>query len=263
MRGNEKETIKFILENKKHINLKYIGKIKTIQIPHHDKKIEVTNNNLDDFYSDDAYKKADIYLNDKGISLKQEGGNFAFNRLQRQYLPNLFEKILKIKDAKKIIDKIDSKIKIFHNQKDDEEHNRNFSPLDVMTKEQFNTLLKYLMLEGSQDKKSQFPAEYILTSKKKISSNNDLRIFNFEEYLNLNSLTHDFARRRSWVGQSSDTEHKRAKGFFKIEENKEWCFNDVSGLPRVSKKTKKRWRDEIPEVERKTSYYLMIETKKK
>jgi G3E family GTPase len=132
-----------------------------------------------------------------------------------------------------------------------------------MTKEQFNTLLKYLMLEGSQDKKSQFPAEYILTSKKKISSNNDLRIFNFEEYLNLNSLTHDFARRRSWVGQSSDTEHKRAKGFFKIEENKEWCFNDVSGLPRVSKKTKKRWRDEIPEAERKTSYYLMIETKKK
>jgi hypothetical protein len=183
--------------------------------------------------------------------------------LQRQYLPNFFEKILKINDVQKIISKIDSKIKIFHNQKDDEEYYRNFSPLDVMTKEQFNKILKYLMLEGSQDKKSQFPAKYILTSKKKISSTDDLRVFNFKEYLNLTSLTHVFAMRRSWVGQLSDTEHKRAQGFFKIEENKEWCFNDVSGLPRLCKKTKKRWRDEITEADRKTCYYLMIETKKR
>ncbi len=263
MRGNEKETIKFILENKKHINLKYIGKIKTIQIPHQDKKIEVTNDNLDDFYSDDAYKKADIYLNDKGISLKQEGGNFAFNRLQRQYLLNLFEKILKIKDARKIISKIDSKIKIFHNQKDNEGDNRNFSPLDVMTKEQFNAVLKYLMLEGSQKKKSKFTAEYILVSKNKIYSSKDLKIFNFEEYLNENSLVHNFARRRSWYGQSSDTEHRRAKGLLKTKENEQWCFSDVSGLPDLHEKTNKRWRDEIPEAERKTCYYLMIETKKK
>jgi hypothetical protein len=60
MPGNEKETIRFILENKNKINLKYIGKIKTIKIPHKNKKIKVTNKNLDNFYSDDSSKKADI-----------------------------------------------------------------------------------------------------------------------------------------------------------------------------------------------------------
>jgi len=262
MPGNEKQTIEFILNNKEDLNLKHIGEIKTIKIPYKDKKIEATSENLKDFYSDDSSKKADIYLNDKGISLKQEGGNFAFNRLQRKHLPNFFKKILKFQDAKKIIDKIDNKIKTFHHQNNDEEDNRNFSPLDVMTKKQFNTVLKYLMLKGSPEKKSKFPAEYILTSKKKISSTDDLRIFNFEEYLNEKSLTHNFARRRSWIGQLSDTEHNRAKSLFHEEGNKEWCFNDVSGLPKVNKETKKRWRDETPETDRKTVYYLMIETKK-
>jgi hypothetical protein len=262
MPGNEKETIKFILENKKNINLKYIGKIKSIQVPYKDKKIEVTSENLENFYSDDSSKKADIYLNDKGISLKQEGGNFAFNRLQRKYLPDLLENILKIKDSAKIINKIDNKIENFHNQKNNAENERNFSPSDVMTKEQFNAVLKYLMLEGSPKKRSKFTAEFILVSKNKISSPNDLKIFNFEEYLNENSLVHNFARRRSWYGQSSDTEHKRAKGLLKAKNNKQWCFSDVSGLPNLHEKTNKRWREEIPEAERKTCYYLMIETKK-
>lgn len=167
MPGNEKQTIKFILNHKKDLNLKYIGKIQTIKIPYKNEKIEVTCENLKKFYSDDAKKKADIYLNDKGISLKQEGGSFAFNRLQRKYLLNLFKEILKFKDAQNIIDKLDNKIKTFHHQKNAEEEKRNFSPIDVMSQEQFNTVLKYLMLMGSQKEQSKFPAEYILISKKK------------------------------------------------------------------------------------------------
>jgi hypothetical protein len=177
MPGNEKETIRFILENKNKINLKYIGKIKTIKIPHKNKKIKVTNKNLDNFYSDDSSKKADIYLNEKGISIKQDGGSFAYNRIQRKSLLNFFSKTLSFKDTNEIINKIDNQVQIFHNKKNDDDEKSSFSPLNVMSKTQFYTLLKYLMLDGSPMEKSEFPAQYILNSKKNISSQDDLFIF--------------------------------------------------------------------------------------
>lgn len=261
MPGNEKQTIEFILDNKDKINLNHIGPIRSIKIPYKNQKVEVTKENIKIFQSDDSSKKADIYLNNKGISLKQEGGNFAFNRLQRKDLLNFFYKILKLNNSEKIIDKIDRKILDFHNNK---EGKRNFSPLEVMTKKQFNTILKYLLLEGSPAKKSLFPAEYILVSKKTISSLSDLKIYNYDDYLNENKLTHDFARRRSWYGQLSNTEHNRAKGLMKSKDNKKWCFDSVSGMPKaqIIENKKKYWRDEILEKDRKTCYYLMIETKK-
>jgi hypothetical protein len=262
MPGNEKETIRFILENKKKINLKYIDKIKTIKIPHKNKKIKVTNKNLDNFYSDDSSKKADIYLNEKGISIKQDGGSFAFNRIQRKSLLNFFSKTLGFKDTNEIINKIDNQVQIFHNKKNDDDEKSSFSPLNVMSKTQFYTLLKYLMLDGSPMEKSEFPAQYILNSKKNISSQDDLKIFNFDEYFDKYSSVCMFRTRRCWYGQESNSEHNRAKGLLKELSNKPWCFDDVSGLPNKHKKTNKRWRDEIPQDERKTCYLLFIEEKK-
>jgi hypothetical protein len=259
MPGNEKETINFILQNKNKIKLKYVGKIKTLKIPYKENIIIATPQNIKKFKSDNSRKKADIYINDIGISLKQEGGSFAFNRIQRKFLPNFLNKILNFENSEEIIKKIDFQIQIFHEKNDDEISS--FSPLEVMGHEQFNVLLKYLMLEGSPKEKSKFPAKYILNSKKRISLPEDLKIFSFEDYLDEFSLSHVLRMRRSWYGQESDSEHKRAKGLLKAADNKPWCFDNVSGLPKVHDKTNKRWRDDIPEEERKTCYYLMIEKK--
>lgn len=259
MPGNEKKTIKFILQNKRKIELKYIGKIKTVKVPYKNNIITATSQNIEKFKSDDSSKKADIYLNDIGISLKQDGGSFAFNRIQRKFLPNFLSKILNFDNAEEIIKKIDVQIQSFHKKNDDEISS--FSPLEVMKREQFNILLKYLMLEGSPKEKSKFPAKYILNSKKRISLLGDLKIFSFEDYLNEFSLSHVLRMRRSWYGQESESEHKRAKGLLKTVDNKPWCFDNVSGLPNAHLKTNKRWRDDVPEAERKTCYYLMIEKK--
>ena len=120
MPGNEKKTIKFILQNKRKIELKYIGKIKTVKVPYKNNIITATSQNIEKFKSDDSSKKADIYLNDIGISLKQDGGSFAFNRIQRKFLPNFLSKILNFDNAEEIIKKIDVQIQSFHKKNDDD-----------------------------------------------------------------------------------------------------------------------------------------------
>ena len=85
MPGNEKQILSFLL-NKKNINLKlkHLGKIDTIKVPHKNKLIAINLENLDEFFPDDSSKKADVFINDLGCSLKQKGGNFSYNRLQRK-----------------------------------------------------------------------------------------------------------------------------------------------------------------------------------
>lgn len=262
MSGNEIETIEFILKNKDNLELKHIGKIKSIKIPYKNKKIEVTFENLKKFKKDNSKKKADIYLNDIGISLKQEGGSFSYNRMQRKFLFDFFVKTLNFRNTNEIIQKIDNQVQIFHNKKDNNDEKSFFLYSDIMTNEQFKILLKYLMLDGSPKTKSQFPAQYILKSKKKIFSTGNLQIFNFEEYFNKYSSVNIFRTRRCWYGQESNSEHNRAKGLLKWTDNKPWCFDDVSGLPDLHKKTNKRWRDEITVSQRKTCYLIFIEEKK-
>ena len=91
MPGNEKQILSFLL-NKKNINLKlkHLGKIDTIKIPHKNKLIAINLENLDEFFPDDSSKKADVFINDIGCSLKQKGGNFSYNRLQRKNLTTFF-----------------------------------------------------------------------------------------------------------------------------------------------------------------------------
>jgi len=55
--------------------------------------------------------------------------------------------------------------------------------------------------------------------------------------------------RRVWIGQASDSEHRRAVGLVSKPGNAPWVFNNVSGRPRG-------WREEIPEHERKTVYFF-------
>ena len=68
-----------------------------------------------------------------------------------------------------------------------------------------------------------------------------------------------FAIRRQWVGQSSNNEHGRALGLTRKAGNAKWVYDDVKGLPRISKTTNTRWREDVREENRKTVYMIFVE----
>ena len=254
MPGNEKQILSFLL-NKKNINLKlkHLGKIDTIKVPHKNKLIAINLGNLDEFFPDDSSKKADVFINDLGCSLKQKGGNFSYNRLQRKNLTNFFcEFIDDTKIVEKIILKIDQKIKLFHAGK----IIRNFKFLDVMSENEFKDVLRYLMTEGSPNLgKSNFSVKYIIEANKNIKTVDDLLINTFDEYFMNKKNSISFAIRRHWIGQKSKSENGRAKSLFKSPKNKPWCFNKTVGTP------KSGWDLNVAEKDRKTAYTLSIEQK--
>ena len=61
----------------------------------------------------DSRKKADIYLNGHGISIKQIGGSFSFNRIQRANIANLYEQ-LEFTDIETKLALIDRDVYKFH-----------------------------------------------------------------------------------------------------------------------------------------------------
>ncbi len=95
-----------------------------------------------------------------------------------------------------------------------------------------------------------------------MSSNGDLALYSFDEYFERYKLKFEVAIRRQWIGQESDSEHSRASGIARKVENAPWVFDDVVGHPKPHKTTQRRWRKDVPESDRRTVYFLMIEKKK-
>ncbi len=62
----------------------------------------------------DAGKKADIYVNGSGLSLKQTGGSFSFNRLQRANIADVF-RLLNFGNIDERMQRIDQEVQRFHN----------------------------------------------------------------------------------------------------------------------------------------------------
>ena len=254
MPGNEQNILNFFFKIKDtDIEIKHLGKIVSLKIPFKNQLIEINQDNLDKFFSDDSSKKADLYINDIGCSLKQKGGNFSYNRLQRKNMNNFFGKFFNNqKIINNIVFKIDKKIKLFHLNK----IKRNFKFIDVMNENEFKILLKYLMTEGSPNVgKTSFSAKYILEAKKDVKSYKDITIYTFDEYFADKKDNISFAIRRHWFGQKSKSENKRAIGLFKNKENKPWCFNNFVGKPSTG------WDAKVDAKDRKTTYTLSIEQK--
>ena len=98
--GNELEVISFLMKNIKKIKLPKLGKIR---------KVTIIGSNSES----NAHKKADVYINDKGISIKQTGPSFSFNRLQRISLYNILN-FCKNERLSDVITNIDEKIDKYH-----------------------------------------------------------------------------------------------------------------------------------------------------
>jgi hypothetical protein len=258
MAGNEIDTITFLLQNIGNIRLNHIGVVESIEAPLTNGGFKTINSiqELSIVSTEDSNKKADIYINGKGVSLKQSGASFPFNRLQRAELLEVF-KSLQIQNPEEKLNLIDNEIDNFHKGL---LQNRNQPWNKLFTENDFKILVRYLMTIGSPNLGiSRHPAEFILESPKHNISLTNIKAFTFDEYFEIFKLDLFFAIRRQWVGQSSNSEHKRALGISNKEGNKKWVYNSISGEPRVSKTTGKKWRDDYPSDERKTVYMLFVE----
>ena len=96
MAGNELKLCKFIFDNTNLLNLRHLGKIYEIAAPVKESseiKIIESANDLSKISTESSGKKADIYLNRSGISIKQTGGSFSFNRIQRANIIDLYQQL--------------------------------------------------------------------------------------------------------------------------------------------------------------------------
>ncbi len=262
MAGNELEISRYLLVNKGQIHLNHIGRVEDVAAPIIGSDRYISLQTLDDLSrisTAHSGKKADVYLNGQGISLKQSGGSFAFNRLQRANLSEVHTS-LGLTHPEVIIANLDREVQRFHRGL---LLSRNQPWKNFFSEEDFKTLMIFLMLKGSPNQGlSDHPAEFILEAAKTVNSNSDLALYSFDEYFERYKLKFEVAIRRQWIGQESDSEHSRALGISRKLENAPWVFDDVVGQPKPHKITQRRWRRDFPESERRTVYFLMIEKKK-
>ncbi len=148
MPGNELEVCRFLFVNRKQIHLNHIGRVEDVVAPIVGSDRYRSLQSLDDLSkisTTHSGKKADVYLNDRGVSIKQSGGSFAFNRLQRA---NLFEVYtdLGLTHPETIIAKIDREVHKFHQGL---LPNRNQPWKTFFSEQDFKTLMIFLMLKAA------------------------------------------------------------------------------------------------------------------
>lgn len=258
MAGNEIKITEFLLNNLGTVTLKHLGLVTEIGAPRAQGGFSnvTTMKELELISTENAEKKADIYINGRGVSLKQSGSNFSFNRLQRAELLELFTTVC-FANPEATLDRIDKEVDDFHNKiikKRSRPWRNLFSETD------FKSLVKFLMTQASPNLGiSSHPAEFILEAPATGICEANVEVFTFDEYFAEFSDNLFFAIRRQWVGQSSDSEHNRASGLVKKVGNEKWVYNTISGQPRISKTTGKRWRDDVAEADRRTVYIIFVE----
>jgi len=114
MAGNEANVITYLYSRLNLIKLQYIGLLASIEIPYGNVKVLITDESeIRNFFSDDSHKKADVFLNNKGVSIKQIGGSFAYNRLQRKGLLNVISS-LGLEDSPDLLNSFDNEVLKFH-----------------------------------------------------------------------------------------------------------------------------------------------------
>ena len=124
----------------------------------------------------------------------------------------------------------------------------------VFGKDQFYTLLEYLMMHGSPATRlSPNPAQLILEAPSENITPDSISNYSIGEYFKKYKTKMFISIKRSWFGQVSQTEHQRAKGIIQWSLSKPWVYATISGNPRSGCK------QEISDSDRRSVYYLMAE----
>ena len=252
MPGNEILVAKYLIRHLGQIELRHLGVVESISAPRQYSAGYRTVTSLDDLdliSPQDARKKADIYINGIGVSIKQVGGSFAFNRIQRANIESLFAR-LGLSNIPTKLARLDAEVVRFHRGL---LSRRNRPWEDFLAEEDFKEVLQFLMMKGSPNLGlSRHPAELIMEASSDVTEQG-ISVFSFDEYLNRYKRSFKIAIRRQWIGQASRSEHSRAVSLARKPGNSPWVFEDVAGSPRSG------WRRDFPEENRKTVYFLMIE----
>lgn len=254
MPGNEKDIARYLVLNKGRISIGQLGIVNSVGAPSLGESgcTEIDNaSDVDGCLStEDSRKKADIYINNRGVSLKQAGSSFLYNRLQRANILEVFT-LLGFSNPESMLQRLDKEVSDFHkgNLK-----RRNRPWQDFFNEEDFKALVKFLMVQGSPNVGfSSHPAEFVLEAPASNPSEANINVFTFDEYFEEYKNKIKIAIRRQWVGQDSKSEHGRAVGLAEKKGNTPWVFNEIVGTPRSG------WIRGFPASERKTVYFLMLE----
>ena len=251
MPGNESDITAFLLKNKGKLSLRHLGVILSVKNPGNDGKL-LELKEISDLRADNARKKADIFLNDSGVSIKQSGSSFLYNRLQRADMAKLF-RALNLADEAGSLNRLDEIVRRNHSGA---VLGRDRPWREVFSEGDFKKLLKFLMMDGSPNTGvSQFKADYILSAPSHNISEQNIRVSTFEEFFNA-SKDHIFLTiRHQWVGQSSNSEHGRAVSISRKTENAPWVFEEITGEPRSG------WQPEelFPKNSRREVYMIFIQ----
>ena len=258
MAGNEIAVAKFLIDNIGEITFEHLGLLNEIGAPNSNGGYIAVSSieELSLISTEDSSKKADLYINGRGVSVKQSGASFPYNRLQRAEIIAVFTAI-GYTDPEVKLNRIDKEIDDFHNGLLD----RRQRPWGNLFDEQdFKKLVKFLMTEGSPNLGTSIhPAEFILEAPNRGITSENIHVFTFDEYFEKFKQNLFFSLRRQWIGQSSKSEHNRAKGLARKEGNKKWVYDSVSGEPRVSRTSGEKWNPDVAENERKTVYMIFVE----
>jgi hypothetical protein len=257
MAGNERRIAEYLFDRINMLELAHLGIVSKISIPFHGHISELsTKHDLLQLTTEDSSKKADIYINDRGVSLKQSGSYFLFNRLQRADLLSVFS-TLGFGDSNNILSTLDAAVDNFHYRRI---KGRSRPWHEIFEKTYFYRLLKFLMMEGSPHSGlSAHPADLILQAPPSDITDSNIQVFTFDEYFSTFQGRFEIAIRRSWIGQSSNGEHYRAVGLAKKPENAKWIYESISGSPRPSQRTNQIWRDDVLPSDRRTVYHVSIQ----
>lgn len=254
MPGNEVEVARYLIKHLRKIELLHLGIIESVGAPRGYSGYRLLTDVSDVVLisAPDARKKADIYLNGVGVSVKQVGGSFAFNRIQRANIESLFTK-LGFSGIHRKLKRLDTEVRLFHEGR---LSGRNRPWKDLFDESDFEKLLEFLMTKGSPNLGlSRHPAELILEAPRYFMEGK-ISVYSFDEYFEKYKEAFKIAIRRQWIGQASKSEHSRAVSLAKKPGNAPWVFEDVVGYPNSG------WRPGFPESLRKTVYFLMIEKEK-
>ena len=255
MPGNEEQLLKFFaetIEQNLSIDLPVIGKLNSVSVPTKDGLHRINSvSELESFSSNDRYKKADIYLNNIGVSVKEHSAPL-YNKIQRKHLANLLDQLLGSSPRNlEIINKLDDAVR-----KVNEGSNRDIKWNTIFSQDEFYQILNFLMMRGYADlKESLHPAELILVAPKitEMSNVNEVTLLSFSEFFDNYKENIVIAARRIWLGSKSNIENKRAKSMLKSIDNQSWVYEKISGAPRS-------WDPQFPIHDRKEIFYLNINT---
>ena len=255
MPGNEDHVISYLVESSVNdctYELPYLGILDSVSMPDGDEQIEIrTQDALLRYSSSDRYKKADVYINNVGISIK-EPVSPLYNKMQRKHITALLDHLLKDTNrTEEILNSLDSEI-----SKVNEGGRRDVYWRSVFLENEFKLILEFLMMKGYADLKiSHHPADYILVAPKRIGTFNAIKIYSFDEYFENYKDTIVLAARRIWTGNASNSENRRAFTMIREPLNCNWVFDNISGNPR-------KWDPSFPVKDRREIFYFNVNVSK-